>query len=67
MDDRETEHEDLVVIYLIQWGNERLRCIYSESCMYSDSCIDYSSDYVYCCTDVSFYFPCLSIFCCLSI
>jgi len=33
MDDRETEHKDLVVIHLIQWGNERLCCIYSESCI----------------------------------
>jgi hypothetical protein len=33
MDDRETEHEDLVVIHLIQWGNERLCCTYSERCI----------------------------------
>ena len=33
MDDGETEHEDLVVIHLIQWSHERLCCIYSESCI----------------------------------
>lgn len=33
MDDRETEHEDLVVIHRIQWGNERLCSIQSESCI----------------------------------
>jgi hypothetical protein len=33
MADRETEHEDLVVVHLIQWANERLCCIYSESCI----------------------------------
>jgi hypothetical protein len=33
MDVRETEHEDLVVIHLIQWGNEHLCCIYSENCV----------------------------------